>query len=237
MYFACCLRRTNDLPFFTSQNWIGRGLGVKFHGSCPSQVHHLRVPGVEDIRRYPPKSQECGDPYRPPRSFIPNYTLQNELLVRFYIFFSFFYSLHRLEVFSRPIEREGSEAPRSDVAISSMTKAMYLSRGSTVESWSTSTGRPSRSWQDLLYLGHCAYGLQSRAGRLVQSSARIARLGTARLGFRQRGASPCRISTNFQTELCFPALSCLSRRSAEVRSFSNESAISNKSTDGMNWTE
>ncbi|CAB0002902.1 unnamed protein product [Nesidiocoris tenuis] len=50
-----------------------------------------------------------------------------------------------------------------------------------------------------------AYGLLSRAGRL----------GTARLGFRQRGASPwreSRLSTNVQTELCFPALSCLLRR-------------------------
>ncbi|CAA9993425.1 unnamed protein product, partial [Nesidiocoris tenuis] len=74
-----------------------------------------------------------------------------------------------------------------------------------------------------------AYGLLSRAGRLVRTSAmlvraasnivdrraRIARLGTARLRFRQRGASPwreSRFSTNAQTELCFPALSCLLRR-------------------------
>ncbi|CAB0003753.1 unnamed protein product [Nesidiocoris tenuis] len=74
-----------------------------------------------------------------------------------------------------------------------------------------------------------ACGLLSRAGRLVRTTAmlvraasnivdrraRTARLGTARLGFRQRGASPwreSRLSTNVQTELCFPALSCLLRR-------------------------
>ncbi|CAB0014163.1 unnamed protein product, partial [Nesidiocoris tenuis] len=58
-----------------------------------------------------------------------------------------------------------------------------------------------------------ASGLLSRAGRLVRTW--IARLGTARLGFRQSGASPrreIRLSTNAKTELCFPALSCLLRR-------------------------